>query len=106
MGISAHELRSFTLIAVGFSLVSCTKAPEPPHTVTYYREHADERRARVEQCADDPGTRGKDPDCVNAKQAAAIEDIGSFRDLGPLGLLPPKKSEATPEPQAPSNDQK
>src|SRR5262245_25255414 len=61
MGTNVHELRSFALLAVGFSLVSCTKAPEPPQTVTYYREHADERRAMVEQCADDPGTRRNDP---------------------------------------------
>lgn len=104
MRITVHELRSIALLGLGLLLISCTKDPEPPRTVTYYREHADERKAMVETCADDPGSRGQAPNCVNARKATAIEDIGSFRDLQPLGLLPPKKGEATPEPRAPSND--
>src|SRR6185369_662105 len=88
---TTEQARQMALVGLGFLLVSCSKAPEPARTVTYYREHADERKAMVELCADDPGTRAQDPDCVNAQQATAIEDIGSFRDLEPLGLLPPKK---------------
>lgn len=37
-------------------------------------------------CANDPGSLADHPDCVNAREAAPLDGIGSIRDLPPLGL--------------------
>lgn len=79
------------VVTVG-AAVSCAPAPEQATTVTYYREHADERDAQIKKCADDPGSRGNQPDCVNAREAARLEGIGSQRDLPPMDLPAEKKS--------------
>ena len=55
-------------------------------TVEYFRAHAVERQATLRECANDPGTLRKSPVCVNAREAARIEDVGSLRDLPPMGL--------------------
>lgn len=71
--------------------------PQAP-TVSYYRTHADERRARVAQCADDPASARNDAACINAFAAERAEGIGSYRHLPPLQLPPPKAdgTSATP----------
>jgi hypothetical protein len=76
------------LAAAAVHLAGCARDPEPPRSVSYYRAHADERTAAVARCADDPGQLGREPDCINARRAAAIEDIGSFDKLPPMGLTP------------------
>ena len=69
------------------AVVACAPAPDRAHfTVEYYRAHADERNGMIAQCANDPGTQGKDPDCINAREAARIEGVGSLQRLPPLGL--------------------
>lgn len=78
-------------LAIGTALVAaaCSSPPEPPthQTVEFYRANKEARQTKVAECANDPGALGKTPDCINAKQAAAIEDIGNLRDLPPMGLL-------------------
>jgi len=75
-------------IVVTISAAACVPSPNPAHqTVEYYRANREAREARVAECANDPGALGKTPDCINAKQAAQIEDIGNLRDLPPMGLL-------------------
>lgn len=67
------------------SIIAAACGPSvPARTVAYFRTHAKEREALVKRCADDPGTLGKTPECVNVEQAEAIEGIGSFRNLPPL----------------------
>jgi hypothetical protein len=78
------------VVTVG-AAVSCAPAPDRANTVTYYREHADEREALLARCADDPGSAGRTSDCVNAREAARLEGIGSLRDLPPLDLFAEKK---------------
>ena len=78
------------VVTVG-AAVSCAPAPDPANTVSYYREHADERDAALKRCADDPGSLGKQPDCVNAREASRLEGIGSLRELPPLDLPAEKK---------------
>ena len=68
-------------------LVSACAPRNSEFTVDYYRAHADERRKKVEQCANDPGALRDDPLCVNAREAEAMESIGSLRSLPPIGLV-------------------
>jgi len=82
-------------IVVTVGAAACAPSPEPTHqTVEYYQANRDAREAKVAECANDPGGLGKTPDCINAKQAAAIEGIGSLRDLPPMGLLKDKEEGA------------
>lgn len=75
-------------VLVGLALVAgCTRAPqEAVRTVEYYRAHDTEREAILAECADDPGTLARAPNCINAREAARREGIGSLRDLPPLAL--------------------
>jgi hypothetical protein len=74
-------------VVMTVTAAGCTRCPQvAAPTVTYFREHADERRDQMRRCEDDPGTLGQTPACINAGQATAIEDVGSFRNLPPLGL--------------------
>jgi hypothetical protein len=60
----------------------------PARTVSYFQAHPMEREALFKHCADDPGTLGKTPECVNASQAEALAGFGSFQHLPPLHLPP------------------
>jgi hypothetical protein len=83
----AQRVRNCLGIVVTVSAaVSCAPAPDRANTVAYYREHATEREAALKKCADDPGSFGRRPDCVNALEAARLEGIGSQRQLPPLDL--------------------
>jgi hypothetical protein len=77
-----------TVVALGLSC--CARQPEQAqHTVAEYRANADLRREQFARCANDLGTLGKTPDCVNAQQAQRLEDIGSVRDTSPIQLPRP-----------------
>jgi hypothetical protein len=80
-----------TLVTItAVSIFGCTR--EPPvaqHTVGEYQSNPDLRREQFARCANDPGTLGKTPDCVNAREAQGLEDMRSVRDLPPVGLPPP-----------------
>lgn len=94
----SRGLRFGLAMSATIAATACAPSPEPTHkTVEYYRANKEAREARVAECANDPGALGVTPDCINAKQAAAIEDIGNLRDLPPMGLLkdqqePPRDS--------------
>lgn len=73
------------LILLG--LVACSRQPQAArHTVEEYREDKSLRQETFKRCADDPGSLGKSPDCINAREAERLESIGSLRDSKPLGL--------------------
>jgi hypothetical protein len=84
-------------IAVTIGSAACAPSPDPMHqTVDYYVENREARQARLAECANDPGALGQTPDCINARQAAALESIGSLRDLPPMQLpTPPRQSDST-----------
>lgn len=73
------------VVTVG-AAVSCAPVPDRVNTVSYYREHADERQAALKLCADDPGSLGRQSNCINAQEAERLEGIGSQRELPPLDL--------------------
>ena len=63
------------------------------HTVSEYRADAVLRHQQMAECANDPGTLGATPDCVNAQQASRLEDTQSLRQLPPIRL--PEKKQPT-----------
>jgi hypothetical protein len=70
------------------TLAACSRTPGGGGTLTvdYYRAHAVERAATLRTCANDPGDLRDSPNCVNAREAARVEDVGSLRSLPPMGL--------------------
>jgi hypothetical protein len=73
---------------VVLALAACSRAPGGAGTLTvdYYRAHAAERAAMLRTCENDPGDLRDSPNCVNAREAARVEDVGSLKSLPPMGL--------------------
>jgi len=79
-------LKTHTLTALVL-LVGCSReADVARHTVEEYRADKTLRQDLFKKCANDPGTLGKTPDCVNAQEAERLEGYGSLRNSGPIGL--------------------
>jgi hypothetical protein len=75
---------------VVLTLTCCARQPEQAqHTVAEYRANVALRREQFARCTNDPGTLGETPDCVNARQAQRLEEIGSVRDTPPIQLPRP-----------------
>lgn len=71
------------------SAAGCAPAPNhAQYTVEEYLKDPRLRSAALAHCANDPGSLGHSPDCVNARKAEGIAGIGSLRDLPPLKLPP------------------
>lgn len=89
---------SITAALAGLAeLAGCGHSPDAVLTVAYYRAHAQERESRVRVCADDPGQLRDSPSCVNAREAARIENVGSLEHLPPMGLPRPDKPDDAAE---------
>lgn len=74
-------------ILVLIAMAACNRGTsDAALTVDYYRSHSVEREAMLRTCANDPGTLRNSPTCVNAREAARIEGIGSLKQLAPMGL--------------------
>src|SRR5262249_20355235 len=102
MNISVPQLslRPIALVGLAIAVLSgaCTRDPPAPPVsragtrappappVSYSRAHPAEQNEVMQRCHDDPGGAGRPPLCVNAAEAARLRDIGSLRDLPPLGL--------------------
>jgi hypothetical protein len=82
------------IVVTSCTVVACAPVPDQAgHDVAYYRQHADERHRQLTECANDPGAIGSHPDCVNAREAERMEDVGALRRLPPLDLpVSPAKS--------------
>jgi hypothetical protein len=90
MGTMNRTLRASAATVVALGLTCCARQPEvAQHTVAEYRANGDLRREQFARCTNDPGTLGKTPDCINAREAERQEDIGSVRDTPPIGLPRP-----------------
>lgn len=86
-------LRPFALSGLAIAVLNgaCTREPPAP-SVSYFRAHPEELTATLRSCQDDPGGVGRTAVCVNAAEAARLRDIGSLRDLPPMGLPGAKDS--------------
>jgi hypothetical protein len=83
---------SFLVAVVILGAVGCGReAAVARHTVAGYRADKPLREEVFWRCANDPGTLGTTPDCVNAREAERLESYGSLRDSGPIGLDSKKK---------------
>lgn len=85
-------IRSSAAAAVAIAVVlgACTRSPDVArHTVDDYRANDELRRGQLAQCANDPGTLGDTPDCINARQAERLQGRRSLRDLPPVQLPKP-----------------
>lgn len=75
------------------------------YTVDEYRSDSSLRHLQMDRCKGDPGSLARTPDCINARQAALIEDRVRLRDMPSVGLsdkaASSKKSDAD-EPPAPA----
>ena len=70
--------------AVGLvALIAGCGRPEPAHPVSWYREHPQELKARIEWCVDDAARRQSD-DCKNALAAGSQQALGKMRDSPPI----------------------
>jgi hypothetical protein len=89
-GAQVGRLRLGLVVAI-LSTVSCAPAPDrAAHTVEEYGQNAALRQSEMRRCANDPGTLGTSPDCINAREAERRAGVGSLRTLPPL-KLPDKK---------------
>ena len=85
-----RTLRVSAAMLAALGLTCCARQPDvAQHTVAEYRANADLRREQFARCTNDPGTLGKTPDCVNARDAQRLEDIGSVRNTPPIELPRP-----------------
>lgn len=75
MSRAAMMLLAGLLAAAGFAISGCSPA-EPTKTVDYYKAHPDERKAKLKECANNPGEKASEPNCVNAEQAEAGSALG------------------------------
>ena len=50
-------------------VITCISACDNPKTVSYYGEHPDEMRAKLDECNDDLTKLAKDGNCINARAA-------------------------------------
>jgi hypothetical protein len=86
--VKIHTLAALVLLGAA----SCSREPDTAHhTVEQYRSDKSLRQEVFGKCTSDPGTLGKTPDCINAREAERLESYGTLRDSGPVGLDSKKK---------------
>ncbi|MDR2209264.1 MAG: EexN family lipoprotein [Azoarcus sp.] len=59
-------IQSFALVfatGIAFTLSACS---EPTRTVEWYKEHEKERKAKLQECANNPSEHMATPNCTNA----------------------------------------
>lgn len=89
------------LVVLVLVLAACHSSQHgPSHDVSYFKAHADERKAVIKRCANDPGTYAVESNCTNAfeadKQAmyTAPNSLQTPPDsLATKGFVPPTKNE-------------
>lgn len=98
-----------SVIVFGTAMAGCSP-DRARHTLDEYRADANLRHSQMDRCKEDPGTLAKTPDCINARQAAVLEDQVRLRDMPPVGLSGKssrepdkelKRAEGADEPPAP-----
>lgn len=68
------------------TMAGCARSPGAARSVPYLRTHPHALAVLMRGCTADPGHLENLPACVNARQAALLNGIGSFRKLPPLAF--------------------
>ncbi|MCP2223612.1 MULTISPECIES: EexN family lipoprotein [Bradyrhizobium] len=70
------------LTVAAAALTSCNDANEGKQvkTVGWFLDHRDELAMTLKACRDDPGERGKTPDCINANEARKKALVKEMKD--------------------------
>jgi hypothetical protein len=92
MNFSRNMISAFALAAFGCTLTGCAKQGDMPSstiaedsrilTVDDYLKQPELRKKVFASCANDPGRKGSDANCVNALQAERIASAGAGRFPG------------------------
>ena len=84
----ARSLRmSLGIVVAAISAAGCAPVPDRArHDVAEYRRDANLRREELARYANDPGSLGNSPDCINAAAAERAASVGSLRELPPFRL--------------------
>lgn len=83
------------------TMAGCVRSPAAARSVPYLRAHPHALEVLMRGCTADPGHLENLPACVNARQAALLNRIGSFRKLPPLAFpavpgSPPRRGSVAP----------
>lgn len=70
------------LTVAAAALTGCNDAKEGEHvkTVGWFLDHRDELAMALRACRDNPGERGKTPDCINANEARKKAFVKEMKD--------------------------
>lgn len=87
MNVSRNTISVLALAALACMVTGCTKegaalsrtdaVAKRVLTVDEYLKQPELRKKVFVDCANDPGRKGRDPDCVNALQAERIASAGT-----------------------------
>lgn len=101
MQVITFRTFSIAASAVALTLLGCSeqsKAPQATYTVDEYLAKPELLAAKLRECANDPGELRNDPDCINVKEAAKRQGVGSYDELPPLKLSKPEASAESEKP--------
>jgi hypothetical protein len=100
--IASHKLPLIGIAAFVFVIQSgCSNETDPEkatYTVQEYLAKPEVMRAKLEECANNPGELQNHPDCINVKAAAKQNDIGSYSKLKPLKFPDPRDAASNEPP--------
>ena len=74
------------LLGAVMAVTGCARSPEATRSVPYLRAHPKALQTLVRWCTADPGHLEQLPACINARQAALLNGIGSFQKLPPMAF--------------------
>ena len=81
-----HRGRIAGVLWAVMMMAGCARAPGAARSVPYLRAHPQALEVLTRWCTADPGHLENLPACVNAREAALLNGIGSFRKLPPLAF--------------------
>ncbi len=67
-------MKYLVLVILFFTLLGCNeeKLQEEVKTVEWYKNNSSARKAKLKECADNPGELEKTPNCINAEKATTL----------------------------------
>ncbi len=66
------------LLSIGLTACSEDNTKEETKSRQWYLENKDAMTSKVAQCQNNPGQLKNNPDCINAKAAFLLLDVGSL----------------------------